>query len=155
MDDFIVRVEIPLDEDGFLLRECSSCERQFKWHSDDSDEDQLTVLDQYFCPLCGAASGTENWWTEEQIEYAKGAAAPEIDQVVQSALNDAFRGMKGISFKPNPHFTLDIETPPPPAESTQPMVHVEPPCHLDEPLKVPADSTASLYCLICGSRFAA
>jgi hypothetical protein len=63
-------------------------------------------------------------------------------------------GKKGITFKANPEFSLDIPTPEPLVEPDD-MVIVEPPCHQNEPLKVPEEATSRIYCLICGSAFAA
>jgi len=38
-DEVTMSLTLPLDDDGFLRRECPSCERQFKWLPDSSDED--------------------------------------------------------------------------------------------------------------------
>lgn len=69
-------------------------------------------------------------------------------------MTDAFKGIKGVSLKPDRNFSLDIPTPEPLVEPDD-MLIVEPPCHPNEPVKVPEFATASLHCLICGSRFAA
>jgi hypothetical protein len=62
--------------------------------------------------------------------------------------------MKGITFKPNANFSLDAE-PPDPLHEPDDMVIVEPPCHPNDPLKVPEAATDLVYCLICGTEFAA
>lgn len=152
MDNIIKRVEMPLDRDGFLSRECPTCKQRFKWHADEPDKSAGSPS-QYFCPLCGAAASPECWWTQEQLDYAMGAAAPEIDRAVHGALDDAFRGIKGVSIKPNRNASLDIATPAPPEETDQGMVAVEPPCHPEEPLKLPL-SISHGYCLVCGAEFA-
>lgn len=152
--DFSVSVEVPLDSDGFLRRECPSCERQFKWFAHDDGSEDVEHVDQYFCPLCGVGADTESWWTPQQLEYAQGAAGPEIDRAVQEAMKDAFKGLKGMSYKEDRNFTLGIESTDPPPEPDD-MVIVEPPCHPNEPIKVPEEVTSSVHCLICGERFAA
>lgn len=68
-------------------------------------------------------------------------------------MTDLFKGLKGFTYKPKLSFSLDIETPDPLIEPDD-MVMVEPPCHPNEPLKVPEESTEQIYCLICGSAFA-
>lgn len=153
MDDFEVPVTIPLDSDGFVRRECPTCEQEFKWYAHDSGDPDVEAADQYFCPLCGIPSGTDTWWTPAQLEFAHGSAGPALDQAVQDAMNDAFRGIKGVSFRSNRDFTLDIPTPEPLIEPDD-MVIVEPPCHPHEPIKVPEAVLGRIYCLICGAPFA-
>lgn len=153
MDDEVsIPVSLPLDSDGFLRRECPNCEAEFKWfvHSD-GDAEQVN---QYFCPLCGRASGIDSWWTPAQLEYAQRAAGPDLDTFVQDAMNDAFKGIKGMSYRPSRDFTLGIESPDPLVEQDD-MIIVEPHCHPNEPIKVPEHATRKLHCLVCGSEFTA
>lgn len=70
------------------------------------------------------------------------------------AVDDAFKGIKGLTYKPDRNFTLAIPTPEPLSEPDD-MVIVEPPCHPNEPIKVPAEATQRVHCLICGSPFTA
>lgn len=153
-DELSIPVSLPLDADGFLRRECPTCELEFKWFVHSDDDGDAEQVDQYFCPLCGSAAGLDSWWTPAQLEYARGAAGPELDRVVQDAMNDAFKGIKGISYKPNRDFTLGIESPDPLVEQDD-MVIVEPPCHPNEPVKVPEHATKQVHCLVCGSEFVA
>lgn len=155
MNDWIqVPVELALDDDGFLRRECPTCEREFKWFSHQQGDPDAEIVTQYYCPLCGIAAAPSSWWTPEQIEYARGASGPELDRLAQDSVEKALKGMKGFTFKRNSSFTLGIETPDPLTEAND-MVIVEPPCHPNEPLKVPENATQSVHCLICGELFAA
>jgi hypothetical protein len=153
-DESSIPVAIPLDSDGFLRRECPTCQQQFKWFSHSEGDPDTEPVDQYFCPLCGVPAGVDSWWTPEQLDYAQGAAGPEFERLVHDAAEEAFKGLKGFSFKPNRNFTLGIPTPDPLIEPDD-MVIVEPPCHTNEPIKVPEPVTERLHCLICGSSFAA
>jgi ribosomal protein S27E len=153
-DEISIPVELPVDNSGFLRRECPTCEQQFKWFGHAEGDPSAEPATQYFCPLCGVAASTDAWWTTEQLEYARGAAGPEIDRAVQDMLSDAFKGSKHISYKPDPNFTFGIPTPEPLIEPDD-MVIVEPPCHPNEPLKVPEHATVRAHCLICGEPFAA
>ena len=155
MDEFSIPISIPLDGDGYLSRECPNCERQFKCFAHDEGDPTAEVADQFFCPLCGQPAGPDEWWTPQQLEYAQGAAGPELDRIVQDSFEDAFKGVKGISFEANRDFTLGIPTPDALTEEDDGMVAVEPPCHPNEPLKVPEDAVGRLHCLICGAGFAA
>lgn len=153
-DEFSIPVSIPLDDDGFLRRECPTCEQEFKWFSHQEGDPDAEQVDQYFCPRCGQPSGLDTWWTPAQIEYAQGAARPEIDQFITDSLADALKGVKGTSFKVNQNWNSGGATPDPLIEPND-MVIVEPPCHPNEPLKVPEDATHRVHCLVCGMLFAA
>jgi hypothetical protein len=37
-DDVTLEMSMPLDSDGFLRRECPTCEREFKWFSTPEEE---------------------------------------------------------------------------------------------------------------------
>jgi len=155
MDDRVsIPVSLSLDSDGFLRRECPTCEQEFKWFSHAEGDPDAETVDQYFCPLCGAPAALDSWWTPTQLECAQAAAGPEIDRLIGDSINEAFKGVKGMTFKPNRNFSVDV---PAPAALVEPddMVIVEPPCHPNEPVKVPDIATAHVHCLICGVPFAA
>lgn len=142
-----------LDEDGFLRRECPTCEQEFKWFHHVEDGGDAEVVSQYFCPLCGEPSGPDTWWTPAQLEYAQRSAGPELDRLVQDSMNDAFKRLKGSTYSPNRNFSLDTPTPEPVIEPND-MAIVEPPCHPNEPIKVPEPALDRVHCLICGEPFA-
>lgn len=146
-------MSLPLDSDGFLRRECPTCEQEFKWFHHAEGGNDAEFVSQYFCPLCGVAAGLESWWTPAQLEYGLGSIGGALDQAVQDALADAFKGIKGMRVERNSSFSLDIPTPDALVEPDD-MAIVEPPCHPNEPLKVPEASTECLFCLVCGARFA-
>lgn len=149
-----VPVSLPLDDDGFLRRECPTCELEFKWFSHSEGDPNAEVVEQYFCPLCGEPAGTDQWWTPAQLDYAHGVAGPAIDLMVQDSVRDAFRGAKGMTFNVNRSFSFDIATPDALSEPND-MVIVEPPCHPNEPLKVPEANASQVHCLVCGTTFTA
>lgn len=154
MDEEIsISVSLPTDQDGFLRRECPTCERQFKWFAHEDGDPDAETVEQYFCPLCGVPSGVDAWWTPAQLEFAQGAAGPAVDEHVQRRVADAFKGVKGMEFKPAGGFSLNIPTPEPLIEPDD-MVIVEPPCHPSEPVKLPDIATDRVHCLICGISFA-
>jgi hypothetical protein len=155
MDEEIsIPVSLPLDQDGFLRRECPTCEQQFKWYAHQEGDSAAEIVHQYFCPLCGAPSGVDTWWTPAQLEFAQGTAGPALDEHVQGLIADVFKGIKGMDFKPDRNFSLDIPTPEPLIEPDD-MVIVEPPCHPNEPVKVPETVAERVHCLVCGTLFAA
>lgn len=155
-DDINISVDLPLDGDGFLRRECPNCEQEFKWFNHEEGEGATDAenVEQYYCPRCGVAAGLDSWWTPDQLEYMQSAAAPEIERAIGDAFQDAFRGVKGMKVSANRDFRLDIDNP---GQLTEPddMVIVEPPCHPNEPLKVPEEAASRVHCLVCGEPFAA
>ncbi len=151
-DDMRIPVSLPLDRDGFLRRECPACEREFKWFSHQEGDPDAESVEIYFCPLCGAAAPTDSWWTPAQLEHIEAASAPQVDQLIQDSLKDVFKGMKGVTFKPDRSYSRDAATPPALIEPDD-MTIAEPPCHPNEPVKVPEENTSKIYCLVCGDVF--
>ena len=153
MDEEIrIPIALPLDVDGFLRRECPNCEREFKLFSHQEGDPDAERVSQYFCPLCGVPADVNQWNTPAQNKFMLGAAGPHLDQFVADALSQALKGIKGVQYKANQNFTLDLPDAEPLHEPDD-MVIVEPPCHPNEPLKVPDDATILMHCLICGSEF--
>jgi hypothetical protein len=146
-----IEVSLPLDE-GYLRRECPTCERQFKWHHGPVDEAEHDGQEhhEYFCPYCGRGAGPDEWHTGEQVEFYLSAAAGPAIQEVSDALADAFRGSNKMTYKPG---SIDHDHPAALHEPAD-MVIVEPPCHPKEPLKIDEHWTEAVHCLLCGAQFA-
>jgi len=150
-----VSIEMPVDDDGFLRRQCPSCDQQFKWYAHDSGDPDAEPVHQFFCPLCGAGAAVDDWSTPEQVDHARHAAGPTLDRYLQDAVADAFKGVKGMAgFKPDRGFSLGLPDPDPLTEEND-MSAVVPPCHPNEPIKVPDGMLERVHCLICGAGFAA
>ncbi|MAS44285.1 MAG: hypothetical protein CML46_20035 [Rhodobacteraceae bacterium] len=81
-----VSVPIEGDDEGYLDRECPSdeCLFEFKVHGEDWAE---KVRDEeVFCPLCGHAADSDQWWTHRQIEHAQAAAVAQLEAQLGAAL---------------------------------------------------------------------
>ncbi len=89
-----ISVPIKTDEEGYLGRECpeAACEGYFKVKSGTG----LTGADiPCHCPYCGHAGPPTEFWTKEQLEYAKSIALRQI--------TDAFRAdLKSLEFEHEP-----------------------------------------------------
>lgn len=153
-DEINVPVNLPLDSDGFLRRECPSCEQEFKWFHHVAGDPDAESVTRYFCPLCGNAASTDSWWTPAQLEYISESASPEIEQAINDTLRAAFQGIQGMKVESGSCFALDHDVSKSLVEPDD-MIAVEPPCHPNEPLKVPESSTNQVFCLVCGQMFAA
>ena len=64
-DEVTLGMSVPLDSDGFLRRECPTCEREFKaLPSGDEDAEAEEVPDGgYFCPYCAIQAPDGSWFT--------------------------------------------------------------------------------------------
>src|SRR5512139_1630414 len=149
-----LQASLPLDEDGFLRRECPSCEREFKWfygQTDDRPDDFLEPVN-YFCPYCGEPSGLDSWWTPAQLEYVRGAA---MGPILEEAFGEIKRTLGSIKSDFIKFEAKSMSQPEPPMPLVEPndMKMVAPPCHPFEPLKIQEDWTEPLSCLMCGEQF--
>lgn len=146
-------VQLPLDDDGFLRRECPHCLQQFKWHHGPTESRPKDEADPavYYCPLCGVSAAPDQWWTQEQLTFIQESAAGPALREVSDELEKAFRGVKGLNYKRE---QLDEPEPPEALHEPNDMITLAPPCHPWEPVKLPAKATVRVYCLICGKPFA-
>jgi hypothetical protein len=150
-EEIRVSVSLPEDSDGFFRRECPACERQFKWFGHSAGSPDSEPVDQYFCPLCGAVAGADSWWTPAQLEYARELALPEAQRLAMDMMKDAFKGVQGVTFTANDEPGSATAEP---LSEPDDMMIAEPPCHRNEPVKVPQEAAGNLHCIICGSLFA-
>jgi endogenous inhibitor of DNA gyrase (YacG/DUF329 family) len=150
------RMELPLDNEGYLRRQCPRCERIFKWHSDSDAESsgKPESPEVYFCPYCGDPSPTDQWFTDEQVDYIQGLASIEAMRMVERELKPS---VDRLNQKSGSLVSMEVEVPQtaPPSPLFEPddMVAVEPPCHPEEPIKVIEGWQGELHCLVCGDRF--
>lgn len=83
-----VQIPIPLDDDGYLDRECphEKCESDFKvlggdWRDKVRDE-------EVFCPICGHTAASNRWMTQQQIQHIKQVAMREAQKALGGAMKD-------------------------------------------------------------------
>jgi len=80
-----ISVPITADEQGFTGRECPlpNCEGYFKIEPGTGLQGEDLPC---HCPYCGHAAGHDQFWTKEQIEYAKSVAIRKIADAVHKDL---------------------------------------------------------------------
>lgn len=135
-DKVTLGMTIPLDSDGFLRRECPTCEREFKWRpSEAGAEEAVESADDasYFCPYCGIQAPTDAWLTQAQLAMAQNIVEREVVGPMVSKIG-----------RYQPPDELDPLTEP------DDMTLVSFPCHSSEPLKILDDWRKPVRCLICG-----
>jgi DNA-directed RNA polymerase subunit RPC12/RpoP len=140
-DEIALSMEIPVDSDGFLRRECPTCEREFKWLSLPSGEEAASDMTDagYFCPYCGVQAPADAWFTKAQLELA--------EHIVQAAVvNPMLRkfagGTSGQSEEPEP------------LNEDDDMRRIDFACHSSEPLKILDGWQQPVHCLVCGQASA-
>ncbi len=107
------RISVPItaDEDGFTGRECpnTDCEGYFKIVSGTGlEEDGLPC----HCPYCGHTAGHDEFWTQEQIRYAKSVAMRRVSDAIR-------KDLKSLEFSQKPRgpfgigLSMKVKTGPP------------------------------------------
>ncbi len=147
-------VQLPLDDDGFLRRECPHCLQQFKWHQGPTADrpDDETDPPVYYCPRCGGSAKPDQWWTEAQLTFIQESIAGPALGELSDEMEKAFQGVKGLTYERG---QLDEPEPPTALQEPNDMIILAPPCHPWEPVKVSEEAIARIHCLICGAPFAA
>jgi hypothetical protein len=162
-DEVQASIALPLDSDGFLRRECPTCEREFKWlPSPDPETGEDAVAgtaegadapERYFCPYCAVTAPSDAWLTKAQVAV--------VDEVIQREFIDPELGklQRGIDqLNRNRGGLISIEArlerdepePVPELDETDDMRRIDFTCHPTEPVKVLDDWGRAVYCLICG-----
>lgn len=139
---------IPLDSDGFIRRECPTCERELKWRPTPEGEEGTPPPDGgYFCPYCAVQAPTSSWWTKTQLTAIE---AKVHNEVIKPALDDLGASLQRAS---SSHVRITSR----PAETAaelqlteaNDMRRVDFVCHPTEPVKVADGWDRPVHCLVC------
>lgn len=95
-DDFSFTIEMPCDEDGFVLLQCPQCGEFFKLRPSDYESDDVLEVS---CPACGIAS--DNYLTEDVIDLAMVIVKNKAFKAIHKEMKDIERQTrnKAVSFK--------------------------------------------------------
>lgn len=149
--DVTLSMAIPVDSDGFLRRECPTCEREFKWLPAPKDDDDSSKPDGgYFCPYCSVQAPAGAWFTTAQIELAQHIAETQVvEPMLRKFADETARGFRsaGMTVRSAPRRQADE---PEPLAEADDMTRVDFTCHPSEPLKILDDWRKPVHCLICG-----
>jgi hypothetical protein len=157
-------VSLPLDSDGFLRRECPTCELEFKWlpapsdHEHAGGETSTTAPDTeppevYYCPYCAVTAPPDSWFTKAQVAAMHDLTRrelidPELERLEREIkkLNRSSGGLLAIEAR----LERDESVPAPPLEDPDDMRRVDFTCDQDEPVKVLDEWDRPVHCLVCG-----
>lgn len=142
-------MSVPLDSEGFLRRECPTCEREFKWRpTPEGVHGEPEPEGGYFCPYCAVQAPAGSWWTKPQLDAARSHA---FDAVVKPGLDDLTRSLEGASSDFIKVSVSRMNSPKPPAlTEIDDMRLAEFSCHPEEPIKVLDGWRGDVHCLLCG-----
>jgi hypothetical protein len=155
-DEVSIPMSVPLDDDGFLRRECPTCEREFKCLVAQNEEESTPAPEGgYFCPYCAVQAPPDAWWTKAQVELAQATAyrevvAPELEKLQRDMDRMSRRG--GLI-----SMSMEISDEPqePELSELNDMRRVDFHCHADDPVKVLENWERPVRCTICGAEAAA
>ena len=152
-EEFETSMSIPLDSDGFVRRQCPTCERELKWFVNQGDDAEETPEPEggFYCPYCAVQAPGGEWHTEAQVELAKSIL---LEQFVEPQLDDFKRSVERMN-KPGGFISVRVEReksePADPLTEADDMKRVDFPCHPEAPTKVLDDWTREVHCPICGA----
>jgi hypothetical protein len=144
---------IPVDSDGFLRRECPTCEREFKWLPTSGDDEgaAAAVSDSgFFCPYCGVEAPAGGWFTQAQIALARQITETEVvEPMLRKFADDIARSFRSAGMTTRSAPSRQADEPQPLTEADD-MTRVDFTCHPSEPVKILDDWRKPVHCLICG-----
>jgi len=175
MSERVIHVELPLDSDGFLRRECPFCRRQFKVETTEQDRQswiqhhlEVYLLQQgmesdknqdgedepggKWCPYCGQQGPSDSWWTQEQIAYintfAHNIMAEMINKALRSLKRQFPKSSKGLISTEFKYKGMPYKSPWISPETDDMDIFMLPCC--DSRIKLEDDWNRTFYCPMCG-----
>lgn len=110
MDKVIqIPINIPLDDDGLIGRECLKCLRYFKLKPGTG-----LPTDYCHCPYCDYEGNMDTFWTPAQLEYRDSIAMNyAFNDIVKPSLEKLSRSFKDLERKTrhNSFFKVTVKTP--------------------------------------------
>lgn len=144
---------MPVDSEGFMRRECPTCERELKWvGASEGDASTPAPEGGYFCPYCAVQAPANAWWTKDQLKAIEAkmhneVIKPQLDDLGKSLERSSTQHVKFTS-KPMPR------TAEPQLTESDDMRRIDFGCHT-EPVKVLEDWNGAVHCPLCGEPAAA
>lgn len=108
--DFSFTIEIPCDDDGFVLLQCPQCGELFKLKPSDYEADDVLEV---CCPSCGIVSN--GYLTDDIVELAMAAAKNKAFEAIHDEMKRLERKTKGkaVSFhagkRPKPDYEPGLQ----------------------------------------------
>lgn len=106
-DNITVSVNIPLDEDGMIGRECLECKRYFKLKPGTG-----LPTNYCHCPYCEYEGKSDTFWTPAQVEYATSVGLNQaFNQLIKPSLDKLTQSFKNLERSTkNSFLQISVET---------------------------------------------
>ena len=131
-----VRIEIPLDADGFADLQCPHCGERFRLRPEDYPTDEIPKV---FCPSCGLPQGIH--YSDEIMAYAESVAKGKAERLLARKLG----AFGNVRIRPE-----HIGGPPEPTDAT--IEDVAMTCCGRHAKINPLTAFTAPYCPYCGDR---
>lgn len=138
-------VQIPCDNDGYVLMQCPKCGSIFKLRPSDIYDDSVL---QIWCPACGMIS--DSYFTDDVIDFAMVLAKNHLMDMLHEEMKNLERHTRGgsVSFKAGPKPKEDLPKPLMPAVAA--LIEVEcDQCHKASKVQ-PLLALSKYNCPFCG-----
>jgi len=170
-----IRAHIPLDEEGFLRRQCPFCARQFKIippkdqlvdgsnkceysymiEEEGSDETSAPYYEEQvmYCPYCGQSTQVEDWFTDEQRNYFKALLEQEAIEMINEDFIKPMKRRSRSALSKGSHFKMEwhelkTKTVQMSPEKNDMRVFVLPCCN--QKIKINDNWQDTVCCVFCG-----
>ncbi len=147
-DTFSIKIDIPSDNDGFVLLQCPLCGAFFKVKADDYEDEGVLEL---YCPECGLCA--DSYFTEDVIKLAMAMAKNLAVDLINNEMKKferSFKG-KGISFKADKSAKREYEQPIYATIDALDIKYFE--CCKKEAKIKPLLKICGYYCPFCGVKY--
>ncbi len=147
-DELSFEIEIPTDNDGFVLLQCPLCGEFFKLAPADIKADDVLEI---WCPNCGLKS--ENYITDEIRDLALRMAKNHVQDMIHRQMKELERKTRGglISFKAGHTPTAEYEPPVIPGIDELEVQNY--PCCKRQAKISPSVKLTGGYCPFCGVSY--
>jgi len=86
LDGQSVSIKIEADEKGYIDKQCPSEDCEFVFKVNEEDWSNILRDEAVWCPFCRNEDPADQWFTIEQIEYAKSEAIAVVQGKIHNAL---------------------------------------------------------------------
>lgn len=160
-------IELPVDERGFLRKECAGCHRQFKVRRSEldgalflrriartlshaNDHEIASSPPKRSCPYCGRHGDGDEWWTDEQRLFATRVATSLSERVRFEQLRHV-----ELTLDQNPYLTFLPVAPAPMLAQLRPEaddMRLVPMVCCGEELKIRETWSGTIFCPFCATE---